>query len=369
MKGIKDFSKKNLASECLFSQILGAITKPGWFVISMLLVMIVIIIPISSIWFHPILSLWQSPWYLVIGQTLFCVLAVSVCNTLTNIFSLRKNETGITWCQISVLIVIGLWIIGFILIFKIKEGSQYMVAIGIAGSLMTWIFKDKIMGAVAFIHLRFHNLLCIGDWIKVPQYDVDGEVKRITLTTVTIYNWDTTTSTIPINVLHTNHFINLQNMMKGKTYGRRMCLSFIFDTSWFRMLTKEQIKTIEQEHGFDLYLTDEKVGEGMLNAELFRLYIFHWLMNHPHISQQPRLIVRWLEQQKEGMPLQIYAFIIDSTFAAFEWQQSQMIEHIIKSLAWFELQLYQSPSAYDVSNSNIYLSPTPATYRKEENNE
>lgn len=84
---------------------------------------------------------------------------------------------------------------------------------------MTWIFQDTIKGVVAFVHLRLNHLLYIDDWIQVPKLNVDGEVKRITLTTVTLYNWDTTTSSIPTSVLHNDHFINLQRMTDGKTYG------------------------------------------------------------------------------------------------------------------------------------------------------
>ena len=101
-------------------------------------------------------------------------------------------------------------------------------------------------------------------------------------------------------------------------------------------------------------LSSDEIKEGVTNAQLYRLYIYHWLMNYKHISQQPRLIVRWMEQKDCGMELQVYAFIVDSNLAAFDWQQSQIIEHIIKSLDWFGLRLYQSPSAYDVSNSNVY---------------
>ena len=68
------------------------------------------------------------------------------------------------------------------------------------------------------------------------------------------------------------------------------------------------------------------------------------------------------------MPLQVYVFITDGGAAAFEWQQSLIVEHIIESLDWFGLRLYQSPSAYDVGNSNIYLTNESATYIKEINN-
>jgi hypothetical protein len=63
------------------------------------------------------------------------------------------------------------------------------------------------------------------------------------------------------------------------------------------------------------------------------------------------------------MVLQVYAFLTDYEFSAFEWQKSQIIEHIVQSMKWFGIRLYQSPSAYDASNSNIFLAPVPATYK------
>lgn len=71
-----------------------------------------------------------------------------------------------------------------------------------------------------------------------------------------------------------------------------------------------------------------------------------------------------MDHKEGGMELQVYAFIVDSSLAAFEWEQSKIIEHIIKSLDWFGLRFYQSPSAYDVSNSNVYLAKEPADYIK-----
>lgn len=214
----------------------------------------------------------------------------------------------------------------------------------------------------------------------VDKLGVDGEVQQMTLTSVTVYNWDTTTSTIPISALQTEHFRNLQNMMEGRTYGRRMLKTFVLDTGWFRVLSREEIeklkeriqsgketRTASNEEIRDFLsknLSLDEINEGATNAQLFRLYIYHWLMNHKHISQHPRLIVRWMDHKEGGMELQVYAFIVDSSLAAFEWEQSQIIEHIIKSLDWFGLRLYQSPSAYDVSNSNVYLAKEPADYIK-----
>lgn len=370
-------SKKNLASEHLWRQIIGALLlwRPKYFGAFMILV-IPLSIGISFILtpHKPLLSDKLDVFYKFLVLNLVVWLTIKVCRRLLEVFNLKKDGNSITWCYVAILFAIGLWIISFVFIFEIDNNGSIATAIGVIGSLLTWIFQDKIKGVVTFFHLRLHHLLNIDDWLIVDKLGVDGEVQKITLTSVIVYNWDTTTSTIPINALQTEHFINLKSMMDGKTYGRRMLQTFILDTGWFRVLSDDEIEQIKKKidtpdttnrESVSMNLFSEEIHKGMLNAQLYRLYIYHWLMNHQHISQQPRLIVRWMEQKDGGMPLQVYAFITDSTLVQFEWQQSQVIEHIIKSLDWFGLRLYQNPSAFDVSNSNIYLTKERADYRKE----
>lgn len=364
---MKQYSKKWLASDSWLTRIVGASINNRWWIVT-LLVLLMALLSLSTVfnfqnchWMNT--ETWQtiqtfarSRGFKLLLLTLFSILVWNVCNTLTNIYTLLKNENGITWCQIFILLAIGVWIIGVISIFGLFMEEKGRVAFGLFGGLLVWIFQDKVKGAVAFIHLRLHHLLKIDDWIQVPNYNVDGEVKRISLTTVTVYNWDTTTSTIPISTLHSDHFINLQNMSDGKTYGRQMQKSFIIDTKQFHVLSKEEAEQLNlrfESNGTHFYLPKEEIHEGVLNAHLYRLYLYHWLMNHPRISQQPRLVVRWMEQKEEGLPLQVYAYIIDSNLSAFEWQQSQIFEHIIESLDWFGLQLYQRPSSYDISGIQL----------------
>lgn len=327
---------------------------------------VLLILKTGIIHLLPTFEFFQGKWVNLVLLTFVIWILILVCRTLTNICNLRRNELGITWCQISILVLIGLWIAGVAIILDIKENETSKVFIGGFGALFAWIFQDTIKGVVSFIHLRMNNLLRIGDWIEVPEHNVDGEVKSVTLTQVTLYNWDTTTSSIPTSMLHSEHFINRQNMMVGKTYGRRMYMTFILDTGWFHCFSKEEKRNLENTGDILKYLPCEEIEKSSSNAQLFRLYTYHWLMNNPHISQLPRLIVRWMEQKEQGMPLQVYAFITDSSLPSFEWQQSQIVEHIIESLDWFGLRLYQSPSAYDVSNSNVFLTDKPANYRKED---
>lgn len=358
-----NFQTRFVSSDKLGRQIIGAVLEWNsaafW-------TFVILVIPLSTGISYIIKPYDTYSSLYLVCLNFFVWLAIKTCRRLLDIFSLRKKDTAITWCYITVLLALWIWLVSFLLIFNTREDGRVATAVAVIGAIVSLVFQDKIKGAAAFFHLRIHHFLNIGDWIQVLSKDVDGEVQKITLTSVKISNWDTTTSIIPISMLHVDHFKNLQNMMEGKTYGRRMLMTFIFDINWFCSLSKELVRRIEKDRNINLYLSDGIIGNGILNAKVYRQYLYHWLMNNAHVSQQPRLMVRWLEQKESGMPLQIYAFITDSSLAAFEWQQSQIIEHIIESAGWFNMRLFQAASAFDVSNSNIYLTKEPALYRKED---
>lgn len=342
----------------LFRQIM----KKTWW---LWILLVLCLLPYIDIGCPELKQLAEHSWYKMVCPTILLGLFWFICANLTDYFSLIKKETAITWSQIIILVLIGAWIVWFIFTINIPKNDNSTVVFGIVGALMAWIFQDKVKGAMAFIHLRINRLLCIDDWIQVPKYNVDGEVKRVTLTTVTIYNWDTTTSTIPISALQSDHFINLQKMSEGKTYGREMLKSFILDTEYFHLISEEEVSLLKQCDEITKYLSENDIHEGVLNAQLYRLYLYHWLMNNPHISQLPRLFVRWLEHRENGLPLQINAFIMEGGVVAFEWQQSQIIEHVVESMDWFGLHLYQRPSSNDIHDQLSQFADKVATSREE----
>ena len=281
--------------------------------------------------------------------------------SLNEIYSLRKQETKITWSQICLLTTFGTWIIVIIYCLNLHNAKTTVVVV--IGAVLGWTFQDTIKSVAAFFYLRANGLLQIGDLISVPSKKIEGFVRTISLTTVTIENWDTTTSAFPTYILHSEHFKNSQRMLEGKTLGRLMQKTFVIDTGWFHPLTEIDVERLKMTLDIDECFIKSTIKTGALNMEVFRQYVYYWMMNHQHVIQQPRLIVRWLEQTDNGMPLQIFAYLSDTMLDAFEWRQSQIIEHIVKAMGWFDLQLYQSPSGYDASNSNIYLTQQSADYR------
>jgi small-conductance mechanosensitive channel len=367
-------SQRWLSGKYYGLQVLGALLKShsSLACISLVYLAFLLLIPkiihrISEGVFSPPANILIKVLVIAMCFTIFGITAYIIAN-LNKLYSLRRQETRITVSQIILLSVFGLCLAASIYTLGIEKDSTGSIIVSVFGAVLSWIFQDTIKSVVAFFYLRANHLLKIGDWIEIKEHDIDGMLKRISLTTVVIENWDTTTSCFPTYILHTECFKNNQKMMEGRTHGRQMLKTFIIDTGWIHALSEADVKRLNQDLNIDTPFKEQYVKVGLLNIEVFRHYIYHWLMQCSHVSHEPRLIVRWLEQTNEGMPLQIYAFIMDSSLAPFEWQQSQIIEHIIKAMTWFDIQLYQSPSGYDASNSNIYLSPQEADYKiKKEN--
>ena len=130
-KYFEQTSNKYLASEEVFRQIWGAILKQWWLLVLILAPLAVAMVIFIADLFYTfvdtsvVLAVLQNHWCQLFFLTLFVWLAISACRTLTDIFSLRKKEAGITWCQLSILIAIGCWIIGFLIIFTFVSYSSF----------------------------------------------------------------------------------------------------------------------------------------------------------------------------------------------------------------------------------------------------
>lgn len=306
---------------------------------------------------------WYSPteWFYshtkllaFLSLTLLFILLIRSFSTLSTIFTLRKEEIWITRTQIAIL-TCSIILIGILFIFFGTQIKSFIEA-SLIGTVLSWIFQDSIKGAVTFVKFRSKGMLNIGDWIKLDKSGVDGKIKSITLTTIYIENWDSTTSAIPMSILYSEQLQNLQKMNEGKTNGRRMMKEFIIDSSWIHSLGNEDVLKLKSILGEDNPFFQEQVKVGKQNIQVYREYLNYYLHCHPRVSHEPRLTVRWMRHIQEGVVIQIYAFLLDTALMEFEKTQSSIFEHIIESMDWFGLQLYQTPSSYDSKSSTIYLS-------------
>lgn len=376
LMGLGLWKRRSLSHKCMSGkwyllQIAGSILKSSWcFIITMVAVALSLAFFVPKILERISHHNYASPSDIIykvgiiaISCMLFGISAYVITN-LNKLYSLRKQESRITISQIILLAIFGICLTSIVFALGIKKDDNSFIIVSTFGAVLGWIFQDTIKSVAAFFYLRANGLLKIGDWIEVKSHGINGIVRSITLTTVQIENWDTTTSAFPVYILHAEHFKNNQRMLAGKTHGRQMARTFIIDTGWIHPLSDEETIYLRNNLDTDVCFKLSAIKKGELNIHAFRRYLYHWLMQHTHVCQQPRLFVTWKEQTKEGLPLHIHIFINDTKWEAFEWHQSEITEHVIQSLEMFNLQLYQSPSGYDASNSNIHLTEVEADYRK-----
>lgn len=376
LMGLGLWKRRSLSHKCMSGkwyllQIAGSILKSSWcFIITMVAVALSLAFFVPKILERISHHNYASPSDIIykvgiiaISCTLFGISAYVITN-LNKLYSLRKQESRITISQIILLAIFGICLTSIVFALGIKKDDNSFIIVSTFGAVLGWIFQDTIKSVAAFFYLRANGLLKIGDWIEVKSHGINGIVRSITLTTVQIENWDTTTSAFPVYILHAEHFKNNQRMLAGKTHGRQMARTFIIDSGWIHPLSDEETIYLRNNLDTDVCFKLSAIKKGELNIHAFRRYLYHWIMQNTHVCQQPRLFVTWEEQTSEGLPLHIHLFINDTKWEAFEWHQSEITEHVIQSLEMFNLQLYQSPSGYDASNSNIYLTETEANYRK-----
>ena len=189
-------------------------------------------------------SQWRTAFYIA-AATLAVMLVWQIVSALNPIYCLRKEESRITWSQIVLLAAMGGWLLVVIKVLGINKESPSYIIVSVIGVVLGWIFQDTIKSVVAFFYLRANNLLRIGDWIEVDSRGIDGVVKGVSLTTVTMENWDNTTSAFPTYILHSEHFKNYQKILDGKTHGRRMLKTFIIDTGWIHTMTDAEMERLE----------------------------------------------------------------------------------------------------------------------------
>lgn len=284
--------------------------------------------------------------YVIYGLTVFKGF-VQVCK-LDN----RRKDSYNHLLQTAVLICIGIFIVFIILHFNINDKS--FLPFSFCAAVLGLIFNDSIKGIVAYYHLRANNLLHIGDWIEVPSQNIDGEIVEITLVTVSVRNWDNTVSNVAIVSLQNGAFKNNQCVMDGLTTGRMIDCTFIVDTSSIHSVDNKEVEglvSLLNEKGEDsITLARYEAGTQLeTNIHLYRMYINHWLMNNPELTRYPRLIVCIKEPAPDGVPLQVMVFSVKTAFMQYEDVRSAVIEHIILSMEWFGLRLYQRPSLEDMT--------------------
>jgi miniconductance mechanosensitive channel len=253
---------------------------------------------------------------------------------------------------------IVIWLFGItVIISKIFDINQkdLLTILGAISALIILIFRDTILGFVASVQVAINDMVRIGDWVTMEKFGVDGDVIEINLATVKVRNFDNTTTTIPTYSLISDSFQNWRGMIDSD--GRRIKRHILLKASSIRFLEESELINLKKIQLISNYIDKRKYeidkfnssnsidksiainGRNLTNLGLFRKYITEYLHNHPGLNKDLIMVCRQLQSTAYGVPLEIYAFSKDKKFENYEYIMSDIFDHIIASVSYFDLEI------------------------------
>ncbi|MFN8698495.1 MAG: mechanosensitive ion channel family protein [Flavobacteriales bacterium] len=267
------------------------------------------------------------------------------------------------------------YLIGFVLILAIALGESPLYILGGFGAItavLLLIFRDPILGFVASVQMSAIDLVRIGDWITVEKYGADGEVMEINLTTVKVRNWDMTITLVPSYALVSDSFKNWRGMQEsaGRRIKRHILINissirFCDDALYHKLMSLERIRSyLEARHKEireyneenDVDKTALLNGRHMTNIGIFRQYAMTYIEENPKINLSMTYMVRQLQPTENGLPIEIYAFTYDKKWEEFELVAADLFDHLLASVPFFELEVFQNPGGSDMRGLRRSLS-------------
>jgi miniconductance mechanosensitive channel len=260
-----------------------------------------------------------------------------------------------------------------VLSIVIDRSPLWMLSgLGAISAVLLLVFKDTLLSLVASTQLTSNDMLRIGDWIEMPQSNADGFVKDIALHTVKVQNWDNTVTTVPTYKLFSESYRNYRQMFESG--GRRIkrtiridatCVRFLSDEETVRLMSFRLIHDYLSEKQIEVEQANRNLGElasepanrrRLTNIGTFRAYGLAYLRHHPEIRQDMSMMLRMMEPQSEGIPIEVYCFTAVTAWAQYERIQGDVFDHLLSILPEMGLRLYQAPSGSDMMGLSAGLS-------------
>ncbi|MBL4653989.1 MAG: mechanosensitive ion channel [Flavobacteriales bacterium] len=290
----------------------------------------------------------------------FLMVIISFLNALEFYFSNSKKfkdkpiESYFQLVKLIAYFIAGI----FILSIAIGKSPIYLLsAFGAMTAIVMLIFKDTILGFVASIQVAANDMLRVDDWLEMPKYGADGDVIKISLTTVKVRNWNKTITTIPTYALVSESFKNWRGMqdtgarrIKRHMYIRPKSIRFV-DANMlekfgcFQLLENYLLSRQKEIEEFNSTSNSNKKetinGRNLTNIGVFRKYVELYLRNNKNVNHDLTLMVRQLQSNQYGLPLEIYCFANTTEWIEYEEIQSDIMDHLLAASESFGLEIYE----------------------------
>lgn len=223
--------------------------------------------------------------------------------------------------------------------------SSLFTSIGAAAALLTFVFKDTVLGLMASIQLTFQDIIKVGDWVTLPSYNADGDIEKITITVVVIRNFDKTYTTVPTYAFLTTGVKNWRAMFQSG--GRRIKRAISLDMDTVKICSQAELNKFKKMPCMhDLAVEKPELFDAknsVANITMFRKYIEQYLKANENIHQEGfTFLVRQLDPTENGIPIQLYIFTKDTKWVNHEAVQSDIFDHLLGIMPEFELKAFQA---------------------------
>ena len=92
-------------------------------------------------------------------------------------------------------------------------------------------------------------------------------------------------------------------------------------------------------------------GRRMTNLGVFRHYVESYLRNHPQIRNDMTLMVRQLNIEDRGIPIEVYCFTTTTEWVKYEEIQADIFDHLLAAVSFFDLEIFQQPGGSDITRA------------------
>jgi len=280
----------------------------------------------------------------------FIAIVNSFLNSLNEIydksFSAAK-ERPITGVLQSIKIVF--YFICLLILISIlfnKNIGTLLTGLGAAAAVLMLVFKDTILGFVASIQIGMNKLLKVGDFIELPNKNLDGTVTEINLTCVKIQNGNKTIISVPTYSIVSESFINWDGMEKSGV--RRIQRSIKIDMTSVKFCDEKMIESFRNNPIINKNLDwNFSSIEKPTNLGVFRRYLEEYLRVKPIFDPSINFVVRYLQPTENGIPVEINVYSKEQRWVEYEKIQADIFDHVLAIVPEFELRVFQNPTGAD----------------------
>jgi len=182
--------------------------------------------------------------YIIFAITSFLLVIINISVDFYNVRKLTKKIAVELHTQILKIVIVTCAILAILALVLGISISSLFTSIGAAAALLMLVFKDTVLGLITSLQLTFQNIIQVGDWVTLPQYNADGDIQKITISVVVIRNFDNTYTTVPTSAFLTTGVKNWRPMFE--LGGRRIKRAISLDMDTIKICDQNELDIIKK---------------------------------------------------------------------------------------------------------------------------